>query len=66
MPNYLIIRNNIVQNVIFADTQENAVLVSPEDAEVIESTGEEPWINWTRSGDTWNAPIVEEQPLITE
>jgi hypothetical protein len=57
MPNYLIIRGNIIQNVIVADTQEIAEAVSPNATEVIESTGSEPWINWTRSGDTWTAPV---------
>jgi hypothetical protein len=62
MPNYLIIRNNKVENVILADTQEIAELVAPEGTEVRESTGAEPWIDWTRSGDTWTAPVVEDAP----
>ena len=56
MPNYLIIRGNTIQNVILADTQEIAEAVSPDATEVVESTGSEPWIGWTRSGDTWTAP----------
>jgi hypothetical protein len=61
MPNYLIIRGNTVQNVILADTQEIAELVSPDATEVIESTGPEPWINWTRNDGIWSAPVVPEE-----
>jgi len=66
MPNYLIIRGNTVQNVIVADTQEIAEAVSPDATEVIEATGSEPWINWTRVGGQWVAPPVVEPTIITE
>lgn len=66
MPNYLIIRGNKVENIIVAETQEIAELVSPNATEVIESTGSEPWINWTLVNGTWTAPPVEEPTLITE
>jgi hypothetical protein len=61
MPNYLIIKNNKIENVIIAETKKIAELVSP-NAEVIESTNLEPWIGWTRSGNTWVKPVepVEE------
>jgi hypothetical protein len=58
MPNYLVIENDKVINVIVADTAEIAAEVTGK--EVIESTSSEPWINWTRSGNTWIAPVVEE------
>lgn len=58
MPNYLVIEDNKVINVIVADTAEIAAEVTGK--EVIESTSSEPWLNWTRSGDTWTAPVVEE------
>jgi hypothetical protein len=66
MPNYLVIRNNTVENVLLADTQEIAELVAPEGTEVVESTGSEPWINWTLVNNTWTAPPVEEPVIITE
>jgi hypothetical protein len=63
MANYLVIEDNKVVNVIVADTAEIAAEVTGK--EVLESTSSEPWINWTRSGDTWAAPAVEE-PLAEE
>ena len=58
MTNYLVIEDNKVINVIVADTAEIAAEVTGK--EVIESTSPEPWIDWTRSGDTWSAPVIEE------
>jgi hypothetical protein len=58
MANYLVIEGNKVINVIVADTAEIAAEVTGK--EVIELTSSEPWIDWTRSGNTWSAPIVEE------
>jgi hypothetical protein len=58
MTNYLVIEDNKVVNVIVADTAEIAAEVTGK--EVLESTSPEPWINWTRSGDTWTAPVEEE------
>lgn len=58
MANYLVIEDNKVINVIVADTAEIAAEVTGK--EVIESTSPEPWIDWTRSGDTWSAPVIEE------
>lgn len=66
MSNYLIIRNNAVENVILADTQEIAELVAPEGTEVVEATGSEPWVNWTRVGGQWVAPPVVEPIIVTE
>jgi hypothetical protein len=54
MANYLVIENNKVVNVIVADTAEIAAEVTGK--EILESISPEPWINWTRSGDTWTAP----------
>ena len=64
MTNYLVIENNKVINVIVADTAEIATEVTGK--EVIESTSSEPWIDWTRSGDTWIAPVREEVPMVEE
>ena len=58
MANYLVIEDNKVVNVIFADTAEIAAEVTGK--EVLESILSEPWLNWTRSGNTWSAPVVEE------
>jgi hypothetical protein len=58
MANYLVIEDNKVINVIVADTAEIAAEVTGK--EIIESTSSEPWIDWTRSGDIWSAPVVEE------
>lgn len=60
MPNYLVIEDNKVINVIVADTAEIAAEVTGK--EVVESTSSEPWLNWTRSGDTWTAPEPVEEP----
>jgi hypothetical protein len=57
MPNYLIIENDTVINVIVADTAEIAAEVTGK--EVIESINSTPWIGWTRSGDTWTEPVIE-------
>ena len=57
MPNYAVITENKVTNVIVADTEEIAIEVTGQ--EVFETTGE-PWINWTRLGNTWSAPVEEE------
>ena len=54
MKNYLIIKNNVVVNVIVADSIEIAEQVTG--AEAIESTSSTPWIGWTRSGSNWIAP----------
>ena len=54
MANYLVIENDKVINVIVADSAEIAAEVTGK--EVIESIGAEPWIDWTRSGDTWIKP----------
>jgi hypothetical protein len=56
--NFLIIKNDKVTNVILAESKEIAEELTG--GEAIEATGSEPWINWTRSGDTWTAPVIEE------
>lgn len=60
MTNYLVIEDNKVINVIVADTAEIAAEVTGK--EVIESINSTPWIDWTRSGDTWTAPPTLEEP----
>jgi hypothetical protein len=66
MPNFLIIRGDKVQNVIVADSLEIATALTKEGNEVIEATGSEPWINWTRSGGTWIKPEPVIPPAPTE
>lgn len=61
MTNFLIIRGDKVENVIVADTKEIAESVSLNATEVIESTGSEPWINWTRTDGVWSAPVIPEE-----
>lgn len=64
MANYLIIENDKVINVIVADSKALAIELTGK--EVIESTSSEPWINWTRSGNTWTAPVIVEELPVTE
>jgi hypothetical protein len=54
MPNYLIIENNIVINMIIADSKEIAELATG--LEVIESVSELPSIGYTRSNGSWIPP----------
>lgn len=68
MPNYAVITENKVTNVIVADTEEIAIEVTGQ--EVLETTGE-PWIDWTRTDNVWSAPvepevIIEPEPEVTE
>jgi hypothetical protein len=63
--NFLVIKQDKVQNVIVAETQEIAEAVSP-NAEVIEAIGSEPWINWTRSGGVWTPPEEPKEPEESE
>jgi hypothetical protein len=53
MANFAVIKENIVQNVVVADTIEIAQEVTGQ--ECIECDGSF-WIGWTRSGDIWTAP----------
>jgi hypothetical protein len=55
MANYAIVKNNIIENVIIADTKEIALEVTDAE-EVIETTGQ-PWIGWTRVDGEWIDPI---------
>lgn len=57
MTNFAIIEDNKVINVIVADSIEIAAEVT--NKEILETTGE-PWIDWTRSGNTWLEPVKEE------
>jgi hypothetical protein len=61
MPNYVIIEDDKVINVIVAESAEVAIEVTGK--EVFETTGE-PWINWTRTDGVWSAP-VEPEPEVT-
>lgn len=53
MPNYAIIDNNIVTNVIVADTKELAEELTG--LQVLETNGE-PWINWVYIDTQWMPP----------
>ena len=63
MANYLVIENDLVINVIVADSIEIAAEVT--DKEVIEAYEGGPWIGWTRANGAWIAPVetVEVTPL---
>lgn len=54
MPNYLVVFENEITNVIVADNAEIAARVT--DLEVIESTSNEPWIGWKRINGEWISP----------
>jgi len=64
MSNYLVIEDNKVVNVIVADTAEIAAEITGK--EVVESTSSEPWLDWTRFGNTWSAPVEPELEVTTE
>jgi hypothetical protein len=59
MSTFLIIDNNKIINAILADSIEVAQEVTG--LEAIESTGSEPWIDWTRLDGVWSAPVVPEE-----
>jgi len=56
MPNYAVINNEIVENVIVADTLEIAEQVTGK--ECVECDGSF-WIGWTRSGKKWIAQVEQ-------
>jgi hypothetical protein len=58
MANYLIIDNDIVVNVIVADSAEIATKVTGKEA--IESTSPIPWIGWIKENGEWVNPIQED------
>jgi hypothetical protein len=55
MANYAVIENNIVTNVIIADTLEIAQAVT--NAECVECDGSF-WIGWTRINNEWVNPNI--------
>lgn len=57
MANFAIIKNNIVETVIVADTKEIALEVTSAD-DAVETTGE-PWTGWTLIDGVWSAPVEE-------
>lgn len=59
MANYLVIENDKIVNVIVADSLEIAQEVTGK--EVLESRDSTPWLDWTRSGSEWIAPVIEEE-----
>ena len=62
MPNFAIYKDNIVFNVIVADSKEIAEEVTG--ANAIETTGN-PWIDWTFVDGVWTEPLQPE-PIIEE
>jgi len=60
MSNFAIYQDNVIVNVIVADSKEIAEQVTGMNA--IETNGS-PWIGWTKQGDTWVAPVIEEPAL---
>jgi hypothetical protein len=68
MPNYAIIENDKVLNVIVADSAELAAELTGK--EVVEAT-DGLWIDWTRTNGAWSAPvepevIIEPEPEVAE
>lgn len=63
MPNFAVIKDNKVVNVIVAEDAEIARIVTG--AEVIETNGEI-WLDWTRVDNVWQAPVVVEEPVVEE
>jgi hypothetical protein len=57
MPNYAIIENDKVINVIVCDNKETAEQLT--NSECLETEGE-PWIGWTRVDGVWENPEVTE------
>ena len=55
--NFAIIENDVVINVIIAESAEVAAEVTGK--EVLETTGQ-PWIDWTRVDGVWSAPVEPE------
>lgn len=62
MSNFAIYQDNVIVNVIVADSKEIAEQITGMSA--IETNGS-PWIGWTKQGDTWVAPVIEE-PVLEE
>jgi hypothetical protein len=59
MPNFAVIKEETIINVIVADTAETALKYGG-GTEVLETTGT-PWIGWVRVNGEWiNPPVVEE------
>ena len=58
MPNFAIYKDNIVFNVIVADSKEIAEEVTG--ANAIETTGN-PWIGWTLVDGVWTEPEIKEE-----
>jgi hypothetical protein len=60
--NFAIIKDDKIINVILADSKEIAEEVTG--LEALETSGE-PWIDWTRSGDTWIKPEIIDVEEVT-
>lgn len=61
MPNFAIIKNNIVDNVIICDSKEIALDITKAD-DAIETEGQ-PWIGWIFVNDQWIDPLIQVEPL---
>ena len=57
MPNYAVINNEIVENVIVADTLEIAEQVTGKECIECDRSF---WIGWIRTDNKWIAPTTEE------
>lgn len=62
MPNFAIYKDNVILNVIVAESKEIAEEVTG--ANAIETTGN-PWIDWTLVDGVWTAP-PQPQPIEEE
>jgi len=63
MPNYAIYKDNVILNVIVADSKEIAEKVTKYNA--IETEGN-PWIGWTLIDGVWTEPVQPEVEVIEE
>jgi hypothetical protein len=62
MAEYAVIKNDLVENVIVAESMEVAVLLSEDGVEIVESINGEPGVGWTRVNGTWVNPIPTVPP----
>lgn len=65
MADYAVIKDNVVNNVIVADSKEIAEMVTSLTCIEIPSEPGAPGIGWAYDGVTFTAPVIE-QPIVEE
>lgn len=65
MAEYAVIKNDLVENVIVAESMEVAVLLSEDGVEIVESINGEPGMGWSRVNGVWVNPIPTVPPDYT-